>query len=127
MNSARETSFETLRVSAVMRPKHLVWLKISGELDIYSYNEFLPELDEFVDKTARALVVDMEDLGFMDSTGVKLLVGFGNQFGFKNVAIYKASRNILRVLRIIALNQKFVYLASDRDLEYWRNNLDTAA
>ena len=111
----------------MMRPKHLVWLKISGELDIYAYNEFLPELDEFVDKTAKALVVDMEDLGFMDSTGVKLLVGFGNQFGFKNVAIYKASRNILRVLRIIGLNQKFVYLASDRDLEYWRNNLDTAA
>ena len=127
MNSARETSFETLRVSAEIRPKQLVWLKISGELDIYSYGEFLPELDKFVDKTARALVVDMEDLSFMDSSGVKLLVGFGNQFGFKKVAIYKASRNILRVMRIIASNQQLVYLAGDRDFEYWRDNLETAA
>ncbi|MCK4267717.1 MAG: STAS domain-containing protein [Actinomycetia bacterium] len=127
MNSARETSFKTIRVSAERLPKHLVRLKISGELDVAACNDLLPQIDTFVDKTARVLIVDLEDLRFMDSSGVKLLISFGNQFGFENVVIYKANRNILRVLEIIVCGRKFVYLASDGELEDWHNNLDTAA
>lgn len=127
MKSPQKARFSTLEVTPEQLPERVTRLKLSGELDISSYNEFLPELDEFVDKTARALIVDMEDLCFMDGSGVKLLISFGSQFGFENVVIYKASRNILRVLRIISFSQKFVYLASDREFEDWRNNLNPAA
>jgi anti-sigma B factor antagonist len=45
-----------------------------GELDLIASRELAPQLSQAVGDTARALVVDLSDVSFIDSTGLGALV-----------------------------------------------------
>ena len=50
------------------------WLRLSGELDLASVEELEEAIRLAEDEPARAIVVDLADLQFMDSTGLQVLL-----------------------------------------------------
>ncbi len=80
---------------------------ISGDIDHHSAREFRTTLDDVISRSRpELLVIDMENVGFMDSSGIGLLLGrlksvraVGGELLVKN-----ARREIAEVIKISGLS-----------------------
>ena len=84
-------------------------LSVQGEVDVYTAPQFREQLIELVDQGRRSILVDLEGVEFLDSTGLGVLVG-----GLKRVrshdgdlALVCTQRRILKVLEITGLTKVF--------------------
>ena len=84
-------------------------LAVQGEVDVYTAPQFREQLIQLVDQGHRNIVVDLEGVEFLDSTGLGVLVG-----GLKRVrshdgdlSLVCTQRRILKVLEITGLTKVF--------------------
>lgn len=84
-------------------------LEVAGEVDIETAPRLRERLVEVVDGGARRVVVDLNRVDFLDSTGLGVLVGalkrlraVGGTFG-----IVCGKESLLKIFRITALDQVF--------------------
>jgi anti-sigma B factor antagonist len=84
-------------------------LSVHGEVDVYTAPQFREQLIQLVDQGKHQIVVDLEGVEFLDSTGLGVLVG-----GLKRVrsqdgdlALVCTQRRILKVLEITGLTKVF--------------------
>ncbi|UDY23811.1 STAS domain-containing protein [Nocardioides sp. Kera G14] len=82
---------------------------VGGEIDVYTAPRLRDKLTELVDGGAYRLVVDLEAVDFLDSTGLGVLVG-----GLKKVRAHDGSLKIvctnerlLKIFRITGLSKVF--------------------
>lgn len=81
--------------------------KLSGDIDHHAARELRRELDEMITRCQpELLIIDMENVGFMDSSGVGLILGrlrnvraYGGE-----IAVSGASREIAAVIRLSGLS-----------------------
>jgi anti-sigma B factor antagonist len=94
-----------------------VRLRVSGELDLYT----APLLTEAVHNQARAgqrVVVDLEKVSFMDSTGVSALIGViqdAGRNGWELAVARRLSPEVSRVMHLSGLQPLLDSIASDDD------------
>ena len=50
-------------------------LSVQGEVDVYTAPQFREQLIQLVDQGQRSILVDLEGVEFLDSTGLGVLVG----------------------------------------------------
>ena len=72
---------------------------VSGEVDVYTAPQLRSALEERIAAGHTALVVDLEDVGFLDSTGLGVLVGR-----------LKAVKKVDGWLRVVCTNERIVRL-----------------
>ena len=84
-------------------------IEISGEIDVYTAPKLREKLISLVEAGSYQLIVDMEGVEFLDSTGLGVLVG-----GLKRVRAHDGlidlvctQSRILRIFRITGLNKVF--------------------
>lgn len=84
-------------------------LQVDGEVDIYTAPKLREKLVELIDAGNDRIVVDLEGVGFMDSTGLGSLVA-----GLKRIrerdgelAIVCTKEPVLKVLGITGLDRVF--------------------
>ncbi len=84
-------------------------ISVSGEIDVYTAPSLRERLNELVASGHYDLVVDMEGVEFLDSTGLGVLVG-----GLKRVRAHEGSlrlvctqERILKIFRITGLTKVF--------------------
>jgi anti-sigma B factor antagonist len=84
-------------------------VKVGGEIDVYTAPKLREQLVELVGAGKYHLIVDMEDVDFLDSTGLGVLVG-----GLKRVRAHEGSlrlvctqERILKIFRITGLTKVF--------------------
>jgi anti-anti-sigma factor len=70
-NAALELPFELM----IERRNGAVVLVMQGELDLSAKDRYEEELRKLADESFESLVVDLSGLTFIDSTGIKLLLG----------------------------------------------------
>src|SRR5229473_7063315 len=82
---------------------------VEGEIDIYTAPRLRELLIDLVSKTSYQLVVDLDKVGFLDSTGLGVLVG-----GLRRVRAHDGSldlvctqQRILKIFRITGLTEVF--------------------
>ena len=82
---------------------------VEGEIDVYTAPRLRELLIDLVSKTSYQLVVNMDKLEFLDSTGLGVLVG-----GLKRVRAHDGSLDlvctqqpILKILKITGLTEVF--------------------
>ena len=87
----------------------VVLLKLDGEVDVYTAPKLKSRLVDLVDQGKFKIVVDLEEVDFMDSSGLGVLVG-----GLKRVrshdgaiALVCTQENILKIFRITGLVKVF--------------------
>lgn len=93
----------------VRTERDTVVLEVSGEVDIYTAPKLREKLVELVEGGSHRIVVDLEGVGFMDSTGLGSLVA-----GLKRVkerggemALVCTRDPVLKVLGITGLDRVF--------------------
>jgi anti-sigma B factor antagonist len=84
-------------------------IEVGGEIDVYTAPKLRERLISLVDSGSYQLIVDMEGVEFLDSTGLGVLVG-----GLKRVRAHEGGidlvctqSRILRIFRITGLNRVF--------------------
>jgi anti-sigma B factor antagonist len=84
-------------------------VEIAGEIDVYTAPRLRETLISLADNGSYHLIVDLEAVEFLDSTGLGVLVG-----GLKRVRAYDGSidlvctqQRMLRIFRITGLNKVF--------------------
>jgi anti-sigma B factor antagonist len=84
-------------------------IEVSGEIDVYTAPRLREKIISLVDAGKYHLIVDMEDVEFLDSTGLGVLVG-----GLKRVRSHDGGIDlvftqvrILRIFRITGLSKVF--------------------
>lgn len=84
-------------------------VQVGGEIDVYTAPKLREQLVELVNDGSYHLVVDMEGVDFLDSTGLGVLVG-----GLKRVRAHEGSlrlvcnqERILKIFRITGLTKVF--------------------
>lgn len=89
-------------------------LAVEGEVDVYTAPQFRKRLIELVDEGRNRILVDLEAVEFLDSTGLGVLVG-----GLKrtrsndgDLALVCTQRRILKVLEITGLTKVFTIYGS---------------
>jgi anti-sigma B factor antagonist len=89
-------------------------VEVGGEIDVYTAPKLREQLVELVNDGSYHLIVDMEGVDFLDSTGLGVLVG-----GLKRVRAHEGSlrlvctqERILKIFRITGLTKVFPIHAS---------------
>ncbi|CAM5501088.1 MULTISPECIES: STAS domain-containing protein [Streptomyces] len=102
-----DLSLSTRNVSGAGGDRTVV--EVGGEIDVYTAPKLREQLVELVNDGSYHLVVDMEGVDFLDSTGLGVLVG-----GLKRVRAHEGSlrlvcnqERILKIFRITGLTKVF--------------------
>ncbi len=84
-------------------------VQVTGEIDVYTAPLLREELASLIDAEHRELLVDLTGVGFMDSTGLGVLVGALKKVRTLggDLQLVISSEKVLKVFRITALTQVF--------------------
>lgn len=83
-------------------------LKLSGEVDLASYSDLTEFLKYHLGLNDWPLVIDLDGVTFMDSTGgLRLLLSAADVYGFDRLAIVNANENIKRLFQFANLANSF--------------------
>lgn len=96
-----------LRVSSARIGARAHVVAVTGELDLYSAEQVQRSLAEVIEDDARAVVVDLMGVSFMDSAGLSVLISAANALRSSGGRLVVAAddRRILRVLEITGLQR----------------------
>lgn len=105
--------FVELSLSTHAKEDHTV-LEVGGEIDVYTAPQLRERLVELIDGGTLRIVVDLQAVEFLDSTGLGVLVG-----GLKRVRaqegwlrLVSSQERILKIFRITGLEKVFEIYAS---------------
>jgi anti-sigma B factor antagonist len=94
-------------------------VSVAGEIDVYTAPRLRDRITELVSEGRYDLVIDMEKVDFLDSTGLGVLVG-----GLKKVRTHDGSMELicsqdrlLKIFRITGLAKVFTIHASEDALQ----------
>lgn len=84
-------------------------LKLSGDLDVYSEEEFKNLIEDELSKVDKDIVIDIKDLDYLDSTGLGMFMKIYkiNKEKDKKVKIINPKENILKLFKITELTEIF--------------------
>jgi anti-sigma B factor antagonist len=91
--------------------KEKVWiLGVIGEIDIYTANELKEIFMEMLDEHKENIKIDCTELGYIDSTGLGVLIGALKRLKKydKNIIIVNPKANVSKLFRITGLNKIFI-------------------
>ena len=95
----------------------VVTIAFSGELDISRAEEVELELERIEAGKPQALVFDLRDLEFLDSTGLRIILGADSRArrDGRRVAIVPGPEKVDRVFRITLLDRRLDFVQSPED------------
>lgn len=84
-------------------------IEIDGEIDIFSSKELKLLVASEIDNGARCIIFEMSKVGYLDSTGLALLVGAFKRLNENKgtLSIVNPSPRIVRILQVTGMNKIF--------------------
>ncbi|EEI82151.1 STAS domain-containing protein [Anaerococcus tetradius] len=84
-------------------------LELSGDLDVYSEEEFKNLIEDDLSSVDKDIVIDIKDLDYLDSTGLGMFMKIYkiNKEKDKKVKIINPKENILKLFKITELTEIF--------------------
>lgn len=83
---------------------------ISGEIDIYTAQQFKEKLYRIVDSSSKDVVIDCSGLDYIDSTGLGIFVGALKKarLADRNISLENIKDNIRKLFNITGLDKLFI-------------------
>jgi anti-sigma B factor antagonist len=103
--------------TAVTRTENGVVVAFIGELDISRAEEVELELERIEAEGPSVLVFDLRGLEFLDSTGLRILLGADTRARRtgRNVSIVAGPEKVQRVFRITLLDRRLEFIEAPED------------
>lgn len=101
-----------LNIESHFQSEKKVWdMKIKGEVDIYTSNQFKDELQKISSQgQVYDIIIDFSDLDYIDSTGLGILIGVLKRLKQeeKEITIRHAKQNVRKLFNITGLEKIFI-------------------
>lgn len=83
---------------------------VSGEVDIYTAQQFKDKLYSVVDNSSKDIVIDCSGLNYIDSTGLGIFVGAlkKTKLAGRNIHLENIKDNIKKLFIITGLDKLFI-------------------
>ncbi|NCC23736.1 MAG: anti-sigma factor antagonist [Deltaproteobacteria bacterium] len=97
----------------------VAWIRLDGELVLDTTAGLKARMEEILaDPSWQALVFQLTDVGFLDSSGIGLLVALNNQIKQrgKSFFIYKPSQSVTKTLHLVKLTSFLTIVQDEEDL-----------
>ncbi len=106
-----------LRVD-VSRNGTVAVVAVGGELDLASGPELESELDQITGPDTQLVVIDLRELGFMDSTGLSILVRAHQRLASQGceLALAKGSPQVQRLLDLTGVAERLRLVDAPEEL-----------
>ncbi len=103
-----------MELVVVERPDGVVLVDVAGAVDVYTAAQLRSALDSHIGRGHTRLVLDFDDVDFLDSTGLGVLVARLKLVRVQDgwIRLVCSSEKILRVLRITGLDKVFPIFAT---------------
>ncbi len=90
--------------------EHAAKVVISGEIDIYTAQQFKEKLYNIVDSSSKDIVMDCSGLDYIDSTGLGIFVGALKKARLtdRNISLENIRDNIRKLFNITGLDKLFI-------------------
>jgi anti-anti-sigma factor len=88
---------------AVIRADEIVVGALSGEIDLSNAKELEAEIEDAVPNTARAMVLDLSKLNYLDSSGIRLLLSLAGRLRWRGQDLVLASPPESRCRHVLSL------------------------
>jgi len=84
-------------------------LSVGGEIDVYTAPSLREKIEEVLGDNVTMLAIDLENVGFLDSTGLGVLVGAMKRLNERdgNLVVTCTKPHILKVFEITGLSKVF--------------------
>lgn len=98
--------------------EHAQWkvLAVTGDIDLATAPSLEEQLQALLATGATRIAVDLEDVDFMDSTGLRVLVGGLRAVPDGGFAVITTQANLLKIIELTSLDEVMQICASDDDL-----------
>ncbi len=117
--TTQSEQFASVKVILIRLKPSTCQIKLLGELDHISYAPLYEFIQKNILPEENAVVLDMEGLAFMDSSGLQLFEGLMNRFGLQNVAISSISWEVYRIFEITGLLDQLIFIERPIDIGQW--------
>ncbi len=94
-------------------------LALQGSLELSNVGNLKKQVQPFLeDRSLRSLVIDLEHLDYMDSSGIALMAHIRKHMIKKNgrLRLLKTNEGVLQVMRLAALDQFFTFIDTEEDI-----------
>lgn len=83
-------------------------IKVSGEVDISNADKLRTAIDRAMDEPAGEVRLDFADVGYIDSTGVGVLVGAARSADehVKRFSVVRAQPTVMRVVQLLGVDKE---------------------
>lgn len=85
------------------------YLVVKGEIDVYTSPSLKEKILELIEKGNKSLIINLQDVSYIDSTGLGVLIGGLRRCKEKNGDVYLIYSNprLKRIFEITGLNNSF--------------------
>ena len=104
-----------MEMTAVTRQDKMI-VFLSGEIDHHSVKDIRDDIDRImIDSKPKALILNLTGIGFMDSSGLGLILGRyrrANELGIQ-LFISGADKNVLKILKMAGVDKLIKTVATE--------------
>jgi len=100
----------TLKITELEKNDKICKMSIDGEMDINTYKNVKDKLNQIIDEESIDIELDFENLSYIDSTGIGVLIGILKKLNKneQSLIIKNARDNIKRLFNITGLDKIFI-------------------
>lgn len=98
----------TLKIESIFNEKPNRWIvQIIGEMDVLTSKELREELIRIFNEKQENIILDLQGLNYIDSTGLGVIIGAYGRLKEKEkeISIINPKQNILKLLTITGLDK----------------------
>ena len=100
----------SITINSIIYTKNDFWeVSLAGELDVSTADELKKSLHKLVDEKNIDMKLNLENLDYIDSTGLGVMIGILKRLKIENKEVYieKPKNNVRRIFNITGLDKVF--------------------
>ena len=100
----------SIKINSMLDTTNNSWeVSLSGELDVYTTDELKKELHKLVDEKNIDMRLNLENLDYIDSTGLGVIIGILKRLKIESKEVYieKPKNNVRKIFSITGLDKIF--------------------
>ena len=100
----------SITINAIIDTKNDFWeVSLAGELDVSTADELKKSLHKLVDEKNIDMKLNLENLDYIDSTGLGVMIGILKRLKIENKEVYieKPKNNVRKIFNITGLDKVF--------------------
>ena len=100
----------SITINSIIDTKNDFWeVSLAGELDVSTADELKKSLHKLVDERNIDMKLNLENLDYIDSTGLGVMIGILKRLKIENKEVYieKPKNNVRKIFNITGLDKVF--------------------